>query len=259
MNTKHLAIAILGGSAFIAVMIFVGVWVARTPPPSANLIHADRPVPPPPPTETPAQQAQRLEASVEASLQKERGDLVAATPARREQVVKWCATSLPNTCTPHRLDVLITSGANPKEQEHLRQVSFAVIIETMAKTFTDGDANSESVASVASALHTSGKKTLDLLQTTSLPAAAKDPDGSRGKVIRVGGNVVEIHKHGDMFEGSIATDDAKIAYFVTTFDTDGIYEGTWAAFRGVFVQEYDYPNVSGGQTRSQLLIGSFLR
>ena len=73
-----------------------------------------------------AQRAESEQAQlVEASFQKERAELVAATPARREQVVKWCAASLPNTCTEHRLEVLISSGVNAREQEHLQQVGQA--------------------------------------------------------------------------------------------------------------------------------------
>ncbi len=73
------------------------------------------------------------------------------------------------------------------------------------------------------------------------------------------GNVVEIHARSGVYEGAIMSDDGRVAHFVTPLDTDGIVSGSWAAFRGVFVQEYDYANVSGGQTQSMLLVGGFLR
>lgn len=104
-----------------------------------------------------------------------------------------------------------------------------------------------------------GLPMLDLMPSTSLAEAKKDPHGSRGKVLKVSGNVIEIHraKNGDIFEGAIMTSGMSVVRFVTSLSTEGVFDGTWASFRGVFVQEYAYPNVSGGQTRSLLVVGAF--
>ena len=60
-----------------------------------------------------------------------------------------------------------------------------------------------------------------------------------------------------IYEGSLMTDGGAIVRFFCPAATDGIVDGTWARFRGVFVQEYDYANVAGGQTKSLLLVGTF--
>lgn len=121
-------------------------------------------------------------------------------------------------------------------------------------------AEEEAVGAVAALLDaTYGPMVLDALPKTSLAEAAKDPDSARGSAIRASGTVIEIRKvTGTLFQGSLASDDGvHVVYFFTSMPTAGVYANSWAAFRGVFVQEYDYANVSGGQTRSLLLVGGF--
>ncbi len=60
-----------------------------------------------------------------------------------------------------------------------------------------------------------------------------------------------------MFVGTLMTDSMNAIYFVTPFDTGQIVEGSYASFRGIFAQEYDYPNVSGGETQAVALVGAF--
>ena len=71
------------------------------------------------------------------------------------------------------------------------------------------------------------------------------------------GTVAQIHKEGDVFVGTLMTDDMRAIYFVTPFPTSQIQEDSWATFRGIFCQEYDYPNISGGETQAATLVGAF--
>jgi hypothetical protein len=51
--------------------------------------------------------------------------------------------------------------------------------------------------------------------------------------------------------------DGAIVRFVTSMSTNGLFDGSWARFVGMFVQIYAYPNVSGGETQALLSVGAF--
>ena len=60
-----------------------------------------------------------------------------------------------------------------------------------------------------------------------------------------------------MFRGLMFTDGLKAISFVTASTTNGIVEGTAATFVGLLVSDYNFANVSGGETQSLLLAGHF--
>jgi hypothetical protein len=98
---------------------------------------------------------------------------------------------------------------------------------------------------------------LELLPATSIAAAMKDPDAARGSVLKASGTIVEIRTEAGVTSGSLATGGMTMIWFVTGMSTKDVYAQSWASFIGVFVPEYDYENVSGGQTKSLLLAGAF--
>jgi hypothetical protein len=210
-------------------------------------------------------------------LAAERAELADAGTTRREEMVRWCATN-PEQCDEARLENMIGSGTTDKERAKLRSVASPIVaaaqrereqqlalsaagsLQSIVRRAKDGPELYEATGAVAALLDaTVGPKVLDALPKTSLAEAAKDPDSARGSVIRASGTVIEIRKvTGTLFQGSLASDDgAHIVYFVTSMPTTGVYANSWAVFRGAFVQEYDYANVSGGETRSLLLVGGF--
>ena len=182
--------------------------------------------------------------------------LTAKTPDERERKIRACAGT--EACKQPQMDAIIASGADEKERGHLEIVSFAAAAEKFAKAGQDGTSMTPApVGAVGVILMQHGKAVLDAMPKTSAAEAQKDSDGSRGKVVRVGGSVIEIRKDKEIYEGTIAIDGGGYAYFITPLPTPGVFAGSWASYRGIYIQEYAYPNVSGGQTRSLLLVGAF--
>ena len=131
-------------------------------------------------------------------------------------------------------------------------------IDVAMRNVHDGERpSSAAIRSVDAALDRN-PKLLEALPKTTLLEAKKDPAGSRGRRIQARGHIADIHKIDRSFEGTMVAGSTPI-YFVTTKPTPGIVDGSWARVDGVFVQEYDYANVSGGQTRAALIVGELKR
>lgn len=205
--------------------------------------------PVPSPVELAAQRAARERAARLATLR-------TWTPAQRAAHAKACAVD-DHRCGGVTLDELRTA-ASEKEATAIRKVWDIWSAHNIAKKATDGQMDMVHVAIVNAGVSSAGADMLDVLPKTSLAEADKDPSASRGSVANATGTVIEIRKEGPVFEGAIAA-DGHIVRFITPFPTPGIIKGSRASFRGIFVQEYAYPNVSGGETRSLLLVGTFNR
>ena len=184
-------------------------------------------------------------------------ELPKLTPAERDAVVRSCAVSA--GCSQADMNKVIAAGATQKERDHLELLGFAVTAESMAKKGHDGATpDLAAVLGVSMVVRQEGLKVFDLMSKASVADADKDPDGARGHVVKVSGTVVQIRKvESGSYEGTLATEGGKFIYFITPLATDGVYVGNWAAFRGVFVQEYVYHNAAGGTTASLMLIGGF--
>lgn len=149
-------------------------------------------------------------------------------------------------------------GAPVGERAGLELVSYATAAEELAKTASDGSELSvQAIAGISRILQLVGLPMVDKCKKTTMGEAKKDPGAERGKVLSVTGRVIEIHGNGGLFDGGLATDGGTIVHFETPLSTRGIVEGSYVTFRGVFVQEYAYKNVTNGQTRSVALVGAF--
>lgn len=176
----------------------------------------------------------------------------AMTAAKREAWLRQCTRNA--TCKQWQVDAIL-EGAPQPERAHATLVAFAARAQQIAMTAEDGTTINEVPAGlVAGLVGRFGLALLGEMPPTTLRDAKKDPEGSRGKVTSVTGNVIEIRKSGELFEGALATDDLTIVRFVTMMSTAGIYGEKRAVFRGIFLQEFDYDNVSGGQTRALLYV-----
>lgn len=208
-------------------------------------------------TEERARAAQQAAAARAKSLADLKARLAPMKPDERARELRSCIAL--GSCLPDDVSAIYASAATEQERTRLRRIAGAEEAMKAAASGVDGEHMSAStIAGVLFALEKAGTvETLREMPKTTLGAAAKDPGAARGSAIVVSGSVVEIRRSDAFYEGAIATDSMKIARFVTKLPTRGIEQGSWATFRGVFVQEYDYPNVSGGQTRSLLLAGAF--
>lgn len=152
----------------------------------------------------------------------------------------------------------MAASADDKERTLMGAIIGAELAAFTVKQAKDGsDLSAGVIAKAAGVLSANGRWGLQYLPTTSRGSAMKDPESQRGKVIMVSGHVVQIHREGSIFWGTIMTDNFNAFYYITPFGTGQIEEGTFATFRGIFVQEYDYPNVSGGETQAAALVGAF--
>lgn len=210
-----------------------------------------------------AKAAASARAQAEADAETARAAAVASVRAqssslskeRREAWVRQCA-GRPD-CPDAHLEAIV-AGAPAAEQRKLETISAAVTVGRTALRFRDGEhVDAMGLANILNVVDGFGLKLFDQMPSTTPHEAKKDSDGARGKAIRVTGSIIEIQKKSGVFEGSLATDGLTIVRFVTRSSTDGVSDGSWASFRGVYLQEYAFPNVSGGQTRSLLLVGAF--
>jgi hypothetical protein len=193
----------------------------------------------------------------EAELAQRRAEYAKVAPAQREQGVRDCVNR--DGCKQDVVDMIIASAPTPKERERLELVSFAVSAEKIAKLGQDGTEMTATPIAFVSKVVLDHPGVLNVMPKATPGEARKDTDSARGKVVSVSGTVVDIHKSGQLFTGTFVRDEGSAVYFVTPLPTAGIEDGSWATFKGVFVQEYAYANVSGGQTRSLLLVGGFNR
>lgn len=181
-------------------------------------------------------------------------------PQRDEWIRSCVAKGTAGGCGQWQVDAMI-AGAPEKERLRAERVSFAESVERAAREHgEDGTKVSGVPVGIISALverDNLGLPMLELVPSTSLAEAKKDPDAARGKRVRVAGSIIEIRVSGGSAEGALMTDGMTVVRLYSTMSTSGVFDGGWASFVGVFVQEYDYPNVSGGVTRSYLLVGAF--
>lgn len=207
------------------------------------------------PTPEEVRSAQRV-----AEIVAEHKDMAFSTPQRRDKAVRWCANDT-EACPGDRLESLITAAANDAEQDRLRAIAASIMLEKVVHLAMDGAEIGPQAFLVAEAYRVGGgQHLLDILPKTTLKDAAKDPGSARGGVARTSGTVIEIHagKQGT-FEGALAGEGANVVRFLTPDPTGGIYAESWASFRGVFVQQFNYANVSGGETQSLVLVGGFVK
>jgi hypothetical protein len=163
-----------------------------------------------------------------------------------------------NVCDSHEAASLVASSADQKDGTLMSSIVGAVMAAMVCKQASDGsDLSVEAIKRAYEPLLANGKIGLKYLPTCTRGAAAKDPQAERGKVISVAGQVVQIHRDGVLYVGNIVSDSLKASYFVTPFSTSNIEEGTYATFRGIFVQTYAFENVSGGETQAIALLGAF--
>lgn len=174
----------------------------------------------------------------------------------RDAWIAQCVTS----CPDWQMDAVLAGAPEGKERRHAELAAAAASVRNEARKATDGESLSLPVVRQVSGIvggANGGLSMLDTLPKSSIAEAKKDPAQVRGKVIRASGNIVEIRTTNGIAEGSIATDNLSIVRFVTPLATDNLFQDSWATFEGAFVQEYDFANVSGGQTKSVLLVGAF--
>ncbi|MGE5786128.1 MAG: hypothetical protein ACM3ZE_16135 [Myxococcales bacterium] len=163
-----------------------------------------------------------------------------------------------NTCDSVVAARLVASSANQKDGSLISSIVGATSAGMAVKQATDGTELSAAVVDKATEpLLANGKAGLRHLPTCTRGAAMKDPASSRGKIVTASGQVVQIQRDGPVFVGTLMSDGLKAIYFVTPFETDKIEEGSYATFRGLFVQQFYYANAMGGQTEAAALLGAF--
>jgi hypothetical protein len=187
-------------------------------------------------------------------------DLKKAGPVKRLREAKsfaaTCVTS--GACDADTAASLVASAAEQKDGELIGSIVGATMAVLAPKQAKDGPVLSVGpISKAAEPLLANGKIGLRHLPTCSRGEAMNDPVAQRGKVILASGQVAQIHRDGPVFVGTLVSEALKATHFVTPFDTGKIVEGTYGTFRGMFAQEYDYPNVSGGETQAVALVGAF--
>jgi hypothetical protein len=202
-----------------------------------------------------------LTESVESYTARTTANYAGTTLGQKELGVQQCIMK-GDACHNGTLDGILASGKTDKERAHLVDVENSALIQHAASAGDDGSSISAAALTTADALARAGSaKALSTIPTTTYAAAIKDSEKERGKVINASGNVVEIQADrstgATLYQGAIMTDSGSVVRFICPLSTDGIVENSWVRFRGVFVQEYDYPNVAGGETKSVLLVGAF--
>lgn len=186
--------------------------------------------------------------------------LKAGGPAFRLREAKAFASKciVSNVCDSHEAASLVASAADQKDGALMGAIVGSVMSSMACKQASDGSELSvEAIKRAYEPLLANGKIGLKHLPTCTRGAAAKDPSTERGKVISVSGQVVQIRRDGALYVGNIVSESMKTSYFVTPFSTANIEEGTYATFRGIFVQTYAFENVSGGETQAIALLGAF--
>lgn len=212
------------------------------------------------------EQAEKDEQAAAVAKQRHEAELKAMTAkshtmtrATRDTWLRQCVNA---KCSQDKVDAIAFGAPTEVEQDRAIRVSQAEEARKLARE-QGKDGTELSLAPIKAIIgmvseSTGGLATLELVTgRTTIPEAMKDSSAARGSVLRAAGNVVEIHADGDITEGTIATGDMHFIRFVTRSSTKGIYADSWASFVGVYIQEYAFANVSGGQTRSLLLAGAF--
>ena len=204
------------------------------------------------------EEAERAEREARAKRMLEVKTTYAAdSPQSRALGIRECF--LVRNCKQDEVDAIVAAGASEKEQAKLRAASFGLAAGDIAANAADGTKVSvNSVAAISVILDQQGTAFMDTMDKTTAREAMKDPAGNRGRVMSVSGSVIELRKSGTYYEGAIMTSSGTVVRTFTPLSTK-VVSDEWATFKGVFVQEYNYPNVSGGQSRSLLLVGAFSR
>jgi hypothetical protein len=124
-----------------------------------------------------------------------------------------------------------------------------------------GNANATEAVAIAfkaaALLRVATIKHIKSVEKTTIAESKKDPIANQGKWIDVSGTIVQIRRDGDVFHGLLMTPGLKPISFATAGATKGIVEDSQVTFVGLLVSEYNFPNVSGGETQSLMLAGHF--
>jgi len=195
----------------------------------------------------------------EADIASAKAQSAAMGRARRDTWIRQCMEN--PKCGKWQRDAIIEGAPAGAERDHANLVRAAADASITARQYgKDGPELSMVPAGLIAGLvarERVGFALFPRMAKTSVAEAKKDPATARGRVIQVSGNVVEIHQSGELSEGALVTGDMDVIRFVTAMSTKNIYERSWASFTGVFIQNFSYVNVGGGETQSVLLSGAF--
>lgn len=96
---------------------------------------------------------------------------------------------------------------------------------------------------------------------TTLKVAKKDMRAGHGKVVCVAGKLDQIARdtttEAEVYIGLLWTDESDRVYFYAGGDSGALVEGDHARFCGVVAGDYSFTNVSGGETPSVHVVGTF--
>ncbi len=177
-------------------------------------------------------------------------------PERRLRWVRECVRVL--KCKTWQLEAII-DGAPPEEQHRALRVSLAASAEDTATTAVDRELSTIPAARVAALMARPGMgmAMLDEMTATTVVMAKKDPAAARGKTLKLSGRITELHASYGVVEGVLVTDNKTVVRFVTNMPTNGLREGSSAAFRGVFMQLHASTSASGARTEAIVVVGTF--
>jgi hypothetical protein len=86
----------------------------------------------------------------------------------------------------------------------------------------------------------------------------KDPAAARGLRICAPGQLIEIRKSGELFEGGIFNGGFdKVVRFIAVKSTGTLTQGDSGRFCGVIIGVQSYSNSSGGMTHAVCAVGMF--
>ncbi len=185
-------------------------------------------------------------------------DSAAMGRTERDEMIERCEQ---DACEPWRMDALILGAPVGGERDHATRIAFAAKAQKIARRLgKDGPEVSRGavnlIGEIVAREHV-GLALFDVYRAATVQQAEKDPEATRGGALRVSGTIVEIRTENEIAEGTLATEHAEIIRFITPLSTAGLFARSKASFVGVFVQEYDYTNTRGGQTKSLLVVGAF--
>lgn len=208
------------------------------------------------------------QASAKAEAAKSRADSARANSDRTKRIEGY------HTWAPaQRASSALASGRNLKiatevgaelaeagrdDQEKNNLIGIFAVGRSSALLAAGSDADRmEWGAANAGFLSLSRIKHIKMAEKTSISESRKDPGANMGKWLEVSGSVVQIRRDEKVFRGLMLSESLKAISFITASTTKGIVEGSPGTFVGLLVSDYNFANVSGGQTQSLLLAGHF--
>lgn len=180
----------------------------------------------------------------------------------RKERGRWlhdCVMTL--DCEQSQIDAILDGAPDARERAHAERAWRAADVEKCAREHgEDGTTMAIVPAGLIAGVvsrDTMRLAMLELVPKATVAEARRKPSSVRGRAITASGTIIEMHQMAELTEGAMLTGDMKIVRFVTTSPVGELDEDSWAKFTGVFVQNYSYANVSGGETQSVLLAGAF--